>query len=63
MLVKKYVEAFQRCYPQTKLDVKTKTSRNTGQMVFYVGINGDYGDRPLSESDMRFAIQNFNRPH
>ena len=59
-LLQEYRASFERAYPQTKLDIRIKTRRGQAPK-FRVGINGDFGDIELSESDMREAVRNFNR--
>lgn len=59
--VQAYVEAFQRCYPQTSMHVRNRWDRTNGTMTHYVVINGDRGEFALNEEQMRSATRDFNR--
>lgn len=61
MLQTEYVEAFTKCYPQKRCEVKNAYNKQGMHIGYRVGINGDFGDRILSEQDMREAIRVFNR--
>lgn len=55
-----YREAFNRCYPQHSIDFK-KTKVKGGGIAYWIVINGDRGEAPLTIEAMQEAIQSFNR--
>ena len=57
--IQEYLEQFQRHYPHTHVEVRSKTVR--GELRFLVSINGSDDGTLLSESDMRFATSMFKR--
>lgn len=60
-MIQAYIDAASRCYPQKKWDVRPAYNKQGRQVGYRVGINGDYGDRILSEDDLRSATRDFNR--
>jgi hypothetical protein len=58
-VIPEYIEAFNRCYPQKKCEIKPKRVR--GQVEFRVIIDGDDGGVTLSNDDLREATRMFNR--
>lgn len=54
--LKQYRAAFERCYPQASLDIRS--SLRDGRIIHRVIINGDAGE-PMSETDIRGATARF----
>lgn len=57
-MLQQYIDAFQRCYPQKTVRVKPADMRRGGSMSFWVYINGDKGDRPLTTAELESATRN-----
>ena len=57
--IRAYAEGFQRNYPHHDLEIKPKTQRDRS-VRYQIIINGDRGDFPLSEEQMRSATRGFN---
>lgn len=55
-----YRQGFEKCYPQHRLELRAVTLHG-GFPGFYIYINGDRGDRPLSEAEMASAAVDFLR--
>lgn len=53
-----YRQGFEKCYPQHRLELRAATLRG-GVPGFHVYINGDRGERPLSEAEMAEAAVDF----
>lgn len=51
-----YIAAFSRCYPG-----KTVTLRMARDGGYWVLINGEKGERPLTEKEITSATRDFNR--
>lgn len=61
MYVTAYIDAFSRCYPQTKIRVTNRWDRVAQVMQHRVHIDGDAGDLTLSEETMRSATRDLQR--
>jgi hypothetical protein len=57
-IVKAYTEAFGKCYPHHKLEVRGTRMRD-GTHGWKVIINGDQGERPLTDSELASATIDF----
>lgn len=58
-MIGEYVAAFNRCYPQKKIEVKG--FRKRGELRFKVLIDGDAGSDTYTEDQLRSATRDFNR--
>lgn len=54
-----YINAFLSCYPQKRVELRPAPRRIGGG--WWVIINGERGDRPLSDSELESAVRDFNR--
>lgn len=54
-LTAQYIEAFESCYPGKKVELKRR-GRN-----HFIVIDGDQGEQPLDDNELKFAIENFQR--
>lgn len=61
MLDQIYIDAFTKCYPQHRCEVKRRFNKQGQFIGFAVGINGDFGNMILTTDDMRAAVRNFQR--
>lgn len=58
-MVQEYIEAFSRCYPMHRVElIPTHGKNGPGYWVY---INNDRGERPLSDAELRSAIRDFER--
>lgn len=61
-LAANYIDAFNKAYPQKKVEVKRKFNRQGKLMGFNVIIDGEDGShRLLTTNEMHEAIRDFNR--
>lgn len=59
-MIAQYIEAFQRCYPQKRVEVK-EVRVAPGDYRYKVIIDGEAGEARLTLEDMKYATQLFNR--
>lgn len=55
-LLESYLHAFQSCHPGKKVEIKP-----AGKRGHWIIIDGDKGEFPLKDEELKFAIENFNR--
>lgn len=56
-----YIDAFQKCYPSANVSLKFAGKDNKGLPKYWVIIDGNKGDRPLTFAEMSEAISAFNK--
>jgi hypothetical protein len=59
--VSAYRAAFLKHYPNAKLEITQAVTKRTEPEAFWVAIDGDKGNRPLTYSDMQSAIADFSK--
>lgn len=59
-MIAEYKAAFNRCYPDKTVDLKPKKMRN-GEIRFRVIVDKDPGDMLLTQDDLKYATQLFER--
>jgi hypothetical protein len=59
-MLESYRNAFESCYPQHRLELKRGKMKNGGT-GYWVVIDGEKGDRPLSTEEILDAINMFTR--
>ena len=56
-MIQQYIDAFERCYPGGRVQVKPTRVKGDPDMHYWVSIDGSKGDRPLTWQDMAEATR------
>jgi len=59
-MIDAYISAFKHRYPQKQVKVSSFWDQKAHTLYFWVYIDGNRGDRPLSEQELMDATRMFN---
>jgi len=59
--IQAYISAFQTCYPQKNIRTRFAGTQADRTPQWWVIIDHDRGERPLTEADMKSATRDFQR--
>ena len=59
--LEQYKSAFKRCYPQKTIDHSHAKRRHGEVDKWWIVVDGDRGERPLTEAELRQATRDFQK--